>query len=437
MGIPVNRRRYAAFLSHAHADIDRVMRLRRWLRNAGIDVWFDQEHMTPSAHISSGLADGIGECRSIIILLTKASIASNWVREEFEVGMIQRTDDPAFRIIPIMWEDCEVPLAMRTTSAVDARHTELDSGIAMGIIRGLYGPSFSATTRDDRDVYVAAGWREDEFELTRKILKPITEAGWRPIGDSQDQKGFGAGDRVREIMRSCGALVAILSNRGGGLASPYIIKEMAMAQDLGLPTLIFRDPTVDLNLSIVNARTQLEKSKLTFSGPEDAMSYTLDDAFFGNAIRHVPHDLAERFRPPEHPHYAFLSYKFKRSEAEGAVFQHAKQLITGVSCVPCVDGDNIPEDIISKVIVERISGSFFHVADVTADNINSCIEAGIGLGAGVNVHLVAQGERMGKDRPFMFRDRQVEDYETGGDLIGVLHRLVRPYRRRDLSQEIS
>jgi hypothetical protein len=436
LGTSVANRKFATFLSHAHADLDRVLRLREWFRKADIPVWFDKEEMPPAAPIATGLAHGIGECRSIAILLTKASVASNWVREEFESGMIQRTDDRAFKILPILLEDCEVPQALRSTSAIDARHGDLDSGIALGIIRGLYGSAFSTVSRDDRDVYVAAGWREEEFAVTKRVLKPISDANWRPIGDAKDQQGFGEGDRVKGIMKSCGALVAVLGDRGNGVASPYIIREIGMAGQLNIPVFIFRDPKVDFEASIKSAEPKLAESGLAQTDFKDLTHYTLDDAFFGAGIKHVAADIEERFRKPERPHYAFLSYKFRRDAAEKAAFEHAKQLISGISCIPCADGDDIPENVISKVIIKLIGGCFFQIADVTADNINSCIEAGIGMGAGINLHLISEGERTGKDRPFMFRDRKVEDYETSADLIAMLHKVVRRYRRRDLSQEI-
>ncbi|HEY3473810.1 MAG TPA: hypothetical protein VGK56_04320, partial [Anaerolineales bacterium] len=83
----------------------------------------------------------------------------------------------------------------------------------------------------------------------------------------------------------------------------------------------------------------------------------------------------------------------------------------------------------------RIRGAFMMVADITQENLNTCIEAGIAMGARRRLHLVARGPR--QKPPFMFRDQQVWYYNNDVELLGIIHNLVRPYRRRIINYELQ
>jgi hypothetical protein len=98
-------------------------------------------------------------------------------------------------------------------------------------------------------------------------------------------------------------------------------------------------------------------------------------------------------------------------------------------------GEDIREGQIQQEIKKRIMGSFMMIADVTEDNLNTCVEAGIALGARRPLHLVASGPR--HKPPFMFRDQQVWYYNSDVELLGVVHNLVRPYRRRIINYELK
>jgi hypothetical protein len=72
---------------------------------------------------------------------------------------------------------------------------------------------------------------------------------------------------------------------------------------------------------------------------------------------------------------------------------------------------------------------------ISEDNLNTCIEAGIARGAGTRFHLAARTPR--RRPPFMFRDQQVWHYANDIELLGRIHRIAYPYRRRVLNWELS
>ena len=97
-------------------------------------------------------------------------------------------------------------------------------------------------------------------------------------------------------------------------------------------------------------------------------------------------------------------------------------------------GEDIRTGQIQEVIADRIRNAFIMIADISADNLNTCIEAGIARGANTHFHLVASEPR--QRPPFMFRDQQVWHYADDVDLLGKVHRIVYPYRRRVLNWEL-
>ncbi len=73
------------------------------------------------------------------------------------------------------------------------------------------------------------------------------------------------------------------------------------------------------------------------------------------------------------------------------------------------------------------------IADISEHNANTLIEAGIARGAGTDFHLISSGAH--KSPPFMFRDQQVGFYSDDAELLGMIHRISYPYRRRVLNFE--
>jgi hypothetical protein len=102
--------------------------------------------------------------------------------------------------------------------------------------------------------------------------------------------------------------------------------------------------------------------------------------------------------------------------------------------MPCIMGEDIRGDHLQSQIQDRIAGSLVMIADISEDNLNTCIEAGIARGVRAHLYLVAQEPR--RRPPFMFRDLQVFYYADEMELLGVVHRILRPYRRRVINYEL-
>jgi GTPase SAR1 family protein len=76
---------YDVFVSHATPDKDFARNIVYWLRDAGFNVWFDEEQLVPGASFRAGLEQGIRESRHLISILTKEYINRKWTERELEL----------------------------------------------------------------------------------------------------------------------------------------------------------------------------------------------------------------------------------------------------------------------------------------------------------------------------------------------------------------
>ncbi len=108
MGMP------AAFLSHSGTDADVAGRLARDLRGQGVDVWYAEWEIKPGESLRRKIDEGIGRATHFLVLLTAASLRSEWVQTELDAGMVRRISG-ACRLIPILLGvgDAEVPTTLR------------------------------------------------------------------------------------------------------------------------------------------------------------------------------------------------------------------------------------------------------------------------------------------------------------------------------------
>src|SRR5262245_20392755 len=91
----------AAFLSHATADAELARRLAVDLRNRGVDVWYAEWELRPGDSLVRRIEDGIDRATHFLVLLTPASLKSEWVRTELDAGLIKRISGKC-RVIPIV-----------------------------------------------------------------------------------------------------------------------------------------------------------------------------------------------------------------------------------------------------------------------------------------------------------------------------------------------
>ena len=419
--VSFHRRLYRAFLSHAHSDKAIVDNLYAWLSDtAKIPIYYDAHNLPASATISTELADAISQCRSMLIVLSKKSVTSGWVAEEYNAAINQRTQCKEYRIIPLLIEECEIPGFLRTTKWIAMRDNNIDLRTANELVAGLYYDDKALKLENTWDVYISRSWGSSEAQMPDYVCKKLDEKGFRLIGDSEDQRRYDA-ERVKSTISSCGGLVAILPDRGRGKTSKYILQEIEIARTLGLPCLMVAEQAVELPENL--AKT--------------ALRVTIDDIGKSSDIEADLLKAIEIFeedwkRPPQ-PHYIFFATSLKSHNKQRN--QAIQQAIQQITTIPCIIGDDFREGQVQQVITEQISQAYMVIADISEGNSNSCIEAGIAIGTKRRLRLVTREPR---DRtPYMLSNQKVLPYANDAALLGIIHQITFPYRRRILNSELA
>jgi TIR domain len=96
------------FLSHSHEDGPALTRLAELLRGHGVPVWYSEEAIRGSQRWHDEIGEALKRCDWFVVLLSSASVQSDWVKEELMYAMSQARYRS--RIVPVILEDCDWPL---------------------------------------------------------------------------------------------------------------------------------------------------------------------------------------------------------------------------------------------------------------------------------------------------------------------------------------
>jgi len=98
------------FISHSTADKERfVLEFAGRLRSNGVDAWVDSWEMNPGDSLVDKIfEEGLKNCEVMIVVLSKHSVESKWVREELNAAMVRKIEKST-KLIPVRLDGCEVP----------------------------------------------------------------------------------------------------------------------------------------------------------------------------------------------------------------------------------------------------------------------------------------------------------------------------------------
>ncbi|HEX6010309.1 MAG TPA: toll/interleukin-1 receptor domain-containing protein [Geminicoccaceae bacterium] len=427
MVLPVSKRDFDVFLSHAHVDRAFVDQLHGWLTEvAGLNVWYDAKQMAGQG-IASGLKGGIERSRAAIVVASTEALSRGWVKQEVDVVLDERSRSQDFRVIALRLADAKADELVRGLSWIDVPDGKLTPTVAASILCGFHPVERWPDPSTSRDVYVSASWQSSDNASALAVCRRLIATGFRLIGDSRTQRGF-SGDRVASIMASCGAAVVVIPYRGSDRARSgeapykYFLQEHDQAQALQLPLLVVADPRV---------RREDGDDGSWLRMPTDAGTCPPE-------IDASIEALWEEWRGPTRRHLAFYATDLTAEAARrGSDVRRVLELVTGM---PTRVGTDIQAPSLQAAIMRALGEAFLVVADITGNerdrfNIDVCIEAGMALAAGSNVELMAAGDP--RSPPFMLRGcGQLTTYRDEVEQLGSIRRIAWGFRRRVINTEL-
>jgi hypothetical protein len=416
-GLPYNKRPNDVFVSYSHADGVFVEALVRWLRDvAGLRVWWDTSRLVAGDRLAAALPAGIASARASLFCVSRSWKESTWCEDEFNAALQERRADRRYRVIALRLDDSEVPIFLSNARYIEMQQLE---PVAAATLLEAMVPEPAPWSYGDRDVYFSRSWRAHDTEAADRVGSAlIRDYGFRLIGDSPDYAVFEEGDRVRRIIESCGALVAVLPFRddsANGFTSKWIVREVQIAHEMGRPYLLFVADGVNVESTIAAS---------AIGGRAYSLPPSSDDAELSAAMSL----LEDEYSPSPRIAYSFFATSLRTEPQE---IDRTLAVVEQVTSMQCLLGQRLQGQHAQHEIVQRIRNAEFVLADITENHLNSLIEAGIARGAGTRLHLICKPPESGDLRTrFMFRDLEVNWYADPVERIGIVHRIARMYRRR-------
>lgn len=93
-----------------------------------VHVWIDKWELNAGDSILNWVQRAIKESGALLIVLSKASVASNWCNKELNAGLMRELEESRVIVLPVLIEDCEIPIFLREKLYADFR-TDFEVGL--------------------------------------------------------------------------------------------------------------------------------------------------------------------------------------------------------------------------------------------------------------------------------------------------------------------
>jgi hypothetical protein len=130
-----------AFISYCRIDSEFVLRLAEDLKAAGARVWMDQLDIVPGEKWDVEVEQALTNCAQMLVILSPVSAVSTNVRDEIAFAL-----NNGKKIIPVLYQDCKIPLRLQSNHYVDFR-TDYARGLS-GLVKTLERAARNASDRE-------------------------------------------------------------------------------------------------------------------------------------------------------------------------------------------------------------------------------------------------------------------------------------------------
>jgi hypothetical protein len=117
------------FISHSSSDDKDASEIAQAVKRTGLEVFYDRWSLAPGDSLVEKIETGIADANVLLVLLSRSSVRSSWVRQEINAFFNRAMSDRQIRIIPVLLDDVEVPPLLRDRLYIDLRE---DRAAAIG-----------------------------------------------------------------------------------------------------------------------------------------------------------------------------------------------------------------------------------------------------------------------------------------------------------------
>jgi len=122
------------FISHSSADKWFARKLETDLKVLGLQPWLDETKIVAGESIVEKVEQGVAKSDYCVIVLSKESVRSLWVRREWESVFWKEMQQKKTCIIPVLLEQCEIPPLLSAK-----KYADFTKGYNEGLVELLRG----------------------------------------------------------------------------------------------------------------------------------------------------------------------------------------------------------------------------------------------------------------------------------------------------------
>lgn len=167
----------SVFISYSSIDCEFVKKLSLLLVEKKINIWLDKWEMKPGDSLIDKIQSGISNSSYLLVVLSKNSIQSEWCKKELNSGLIRELEEKKVVIIPILLEDCEVPIFLREKVYADFRK-DFEDGIStlLPSLQKLFSEHMGRVNAGNNITDFAINWGLDK--INDQFLMEIDCVTW-------------------------------------------------------------------------------------------------------------------------------------------------------------------------------------------------------------------------------------------------------------------
>lgn len=149
----------SVFISYSSKDKKFVDNLAIKLVKDRIKVWVDKWEIKVGDSLIEKIQKGLTESSFLLVVLSTNSIQSEWCRKELNSGLIREIENKRVVILPVLLDDCEIPLLLKEKRYADFRKS-FDLGYKDLIIplQNLFSEYMGQLTSEEWHTDYALDW---------------------------------------------------------------------------------------------------------------------------------------------------------------------------------------------------------------------------------------------------------------------------------------
>lgn len=237
------------FISYCDNDKDTAVELHSFLVTLfGDEIWVKDFDLNGGDLIVDSIALAVTDANCFIIIISNASIKSNWVKTQLNLATIRSIEDDNFKIIVIRIDKSEWPNHLRV--ALDGKFT-----VDLSEVQDRDNEYFKVANFIDasalipkNEIYLGRGDDTDRFSLLARRNKIIFILGWAGIGKTKFVT-----NSVSEKTRKRPLSLRMTKAQSIDLLARQIIQKAHVRQPISLETFSDKD-WIDMALDALKQR---------------------------------------------------------------------------------------------------------------------------------------------------------------------------------------